>query len=82
MEGRTTVTCVHIACGLVATSGNRRISASELQNVLTWINKDITVAEIGQILREVDTNNDGAWACLARSPAGKRSDWFRRCYSV
>ena len=41
-----------------------RISASELQNVLTWINKDITVAEIGQILREVDTNNDGAsvWA--------------------
>ncbi|CAE7187580.1 unnamed protein product [Symbiodinium microadriaticum] len=40
--------------------GNGRISASELQNVLTWINKDITVAEIGQILREVDTNNDGA----------------------
>eukprot|EP00913_Durusdinium_trenchii_P014896 g13970.t1 len=37
--------------------GNGR---TELQNVLTWINKDITVAEIGKILREVDTNNDGA----------------------
>ena len=33
---------------------------SELQSVLTWINKDITMAEIGKILREVDTNNDGA----------------------
>ncbi|CAJ1378906.1 unnamed protein product [Effrenium voratum] len=40
--------------------GNGRISVSELQNVLMWINKDITVAEIGKILREVDTNNDGA----------------------
>lgn len=40
--------------------GNGRISVTELQNVLTWINKDITVAEIGKILREVDTNNDGA----------------------
>ena len=37
-----------------------RISVSELQSVLQWINKDITIAEIGKILREVDTNNDGA----------------------
>lgn len=40
--------------------GNGRISVSELQSVLQWINKDITMAEIGKILREVDTNNDGA----------------------
>ena len=44
---------------VVTVNSFARISASELQNVLTWINKDITVAEIGQILREVDTNNDG-----------------------
>ena len=58
-----------------------RISASELQNVLTWINKDITVAEIGQILREVDTNNDGTLMKIQHPCASSCSDILKVLYS-
>eukprot|EP00930_Biecheleria_cincta_P028253 TRINITY_DN19707_c0_g1_i1.p1 TRINITY_DN19707_c0_g1~~TRINITY_DN19707_c0_g1_i1.p1 ORF type:complete len:487 (+),score=78.32 TRINITY_DN19707_c0_g1_i1:82-1461(+) len=39
--------------------GNGRISADELRHILELLGQGITPAEIGKVLREVDTNRDG-----------------------
>lgn len=39
--------------------GNGRISAEELRHILVLLGHGITPAEIGKVLREVDTNHDG-----------------------